>query len=187
MANSKLSIISSALVLIGDAPINSIDDAGAGATAAATLYDSSLENLLTMHRWRFAIKQGGLSRLAAEPINDYKYQFQLPTDFMYLEKASVYNFELFGDKLYTNQKSVIIDYGYKESEDKFPAWFVKTLEYWLAAEFAIPVTGNATKAQFYESKFQLQYRRARNLDSSERPNVPIQDSPLVHTSPSTRS
>jgi len=184
---SKLGIISSALVLIGDAPINSLDDAGAGAITAATLYDSSLENLMTMHRWRFAIKQGQLSRLVAAPINDWTYQHQLPSDFLYLEKSTSYNFEIFGDKVYSNDKDVTIDYGFMADESDFPAWFVKTAEYLLASEFAIPVTGNAQKAQTYNAMFEKQYKRARNLDASERPNVEMQDSPLIHTFASIRS
>ena len=63
-STSKIQLISNALILLGDAPIASLSAAGAGAIAGANLYDASYDNMLSMHRWRFASKVATLSRLA---------------------------------------------------------------------------------------------------------------------------
>jgi len=183
---SKLKIISSALVLIGAAPINSLNDAGAGADTAEALYESSLENILTLHRWRFTMKQAQLSRSAEKPLYNWKYSFYLPNDYLFLEKTSSIDYDIIGDRLYSNDNNIFIEYGFRASESNFPAWFTKTLEYFLASEFAIPITGNATKAQFYAERFEKQFSRARYEDSVATPTNQLGQSPSMYPTISVR-
>lgn len=184
---SKIGIISSALVLIGDSPINSLDDAGAGATVAATLYDSALNNLFSIYRWRFAIKKTKLNRLVEKPLNNFTYKFTLPADFSYLvQSSSGRDFELYQNELYSNSKDIDIDYGYVADESDMPPWFVSTLELYLASIFAIPITGNATKASFYNGLYEQQFKKARHTDSAERPNIGIVHKPFTQVIAGTR-
>jgi hypothetical protein len=178
---SKISMISNALILLGDAPISSLNDPGAGAIAAANLYESGYVNLLSLHRWRFATKQAQLPRLTASPLrDDYKYQFQLPSDFIYLHNTSVFrDYEIFEDKLYANNQEVLIDYTYRVNEDKLPYYFVMTMQFFLASIFAIPVTANSTRSEAYRLQYEAQLKRAKFLDASQRPNEPIQHRPYI--------
>lgn len=183
---SKIELISNALILIGDAPISSLSDPGAGAIAAANLYDSTYRNMLSIHRWRFAVKTARLSRLVAEPDTGFQYQFQLPTDHLYLirvksgvNRGSTRDFEIYEDKLHTNRSDVYIDYIYLVAEDKLPAWFAKAMEFHLASLLAIPVTGNSTRADYYRAQYEMQLKRAKHADASERPNVEIEDKPFI--------
>ena len=167
---SAISLASNALVLLGHPPISDFNEPGAGAQAASNLYDSCYENLLSMNRWRFASKKVELSKLSAAPDNEFTYQYQLPSDFIYLIKTQVeQDFEIYGDKLYSNHPSVSIDYTYKVDEAMLPPYFVKTFQYLFASELAIPVVGNSTREQEYSAKFQRQYQMAVYLDASQRP------------------
>lgn len=177
---SAINICSNALILLGHTPISSFSDVGSGAQVASNLYESSLRAMLSSHRWRFATKKIQLSRLTAAPLNDYTYQYQLPTDFIMLIKMQESGqFEIYEDKLYSNYSTAYIDYIYRPDETFFPPWFTKALEFFLAAQFAIPVTGNSTRMAEYNSMYEMQMRRARHTDSAERPNVGIIDSPFT--------
>jgi len=180
MATSKISICSNALILLGEAPISSFDDPGAGALTAANLYESSYINMLSMHRWRFATKKAQLGRLSAAPLNEWQYQYQLPTDIVAL--ITTYpntNYELYGDKLYANDATISVDYVHRMDESQLPLWFTKTMEFYLAMQFAIPVTGNSTRLGEMNQLWTQQLRSAKNIDSTIRPNAGVFDSPFT--------
>ena len=60
---SSIDIASNALLLIGDNPISSFDDPGAGAKVAANLYPETKKRMLSEHPWSFALKQQRLNTL----------------------------------------------------------------------------------------------------------------------------
>lgn len=84
MSFSKVQLSSNALILLGDSPISSFTEEGAGAVTASNLYESSYLSILSSHRWNFATKKATLAKLTALPKNEYKYQFQMPTDMVLL-------------------------------------------------------------------------------------------------------
>ena len=178
---SPISICSNALLLLGHTPISSFDEAGSGAQVASNLYESSYRNLLSLHRWRFATKTARLSRLTTTPPHSYQYMFQLPSDLIMVINIEGNNqiFEIYGDKLYTNDSDVYLDYIYRVDESFLPPWFTKTMEFFLAMQFAIPVTGNSTRAGEYSGFYEAQLKRAKNIDSSERTNISIISSPFT--------
>jgi len=177
---SNIQLISNALILLGDAPISSLDEPGAGAIAGANLYESSYRNLLSLHRWRFAVKKAMLSKLSTAPLSEYSNQFQMPTDIIKLIRVDKgTDFDIFEDKIFSNYDDIIIDYVYRVDEGYLPAWFVKTFEFFLAAQFAIPVTGNSTRAGEYLGMYTQQLKVAKHIDSSERPAKAIPSNPFM--------
>jgi hypothetical protein len=178
---SKIQMISNALVLLGDAPIADLSGNGAGSVAGANLYESAYTGLLSNHRWRFATKYQELTKLAASPdTDDYKYQYQLPSDYLLLIKVSaIRDFEIYGDKIYSNTNHMKLDYIYRVDEDNLPPYFQLTMQFMLASLLAIPVTGNSTRADEYRLQYEAQLKRAKFQDASSRPNQPIQHSPFV--------
>lgn len=172
---SAISIASNSLILLGHAPISSFTEPGAGAQAVSNLYRSSYLNLLSIHRWRFATKKMVLSRLVEKPLNNYLYQYQLPSDLVYLIKTErTQDYEVYEDKLYSNYSTVSVDYIYEVSESALPHYFIKAFEFYLASQLAIPVTANSTRMAEYSQLFETQLKRARFADSTQRP-VDIRD------------
>ncbi len=175
----KIQIISNAMVLIGANPISSLSEGTEGLVGTA-LYEASYEDILANHSWRFATKKVQLARLTESPLNEFSYQYQLPTDNITVEKEqNLTDYEIYGDKLYSNSPEVFIDYRYRVDETLLPSYFVKTLEFFLAAQFAIPITDNSQRAQTMEGLYERSLRRAKFTDSSSRPQNAIQDSPLT--------
>ena len=177
---TDISMCSNALLLIGHGTISSFTEGGAGAEVASNLYDSTYENLLTLHRWRFAMAKAQLARLTSTPLNEWSYAFQLPSNYLVVIKTNPnIDYEIYEDKLYANVQEVAIDYLFKVNETRLPPYFIKLVEFHLAAQFAIPVTDNSTKAEEYRKMYEDQLRRAKFIDSQARPNDAVVDSPFV--------
>jgi len=179
-STSAIQIASNSLILLGHPPIASFEEAGAGAQASSNLYEQSYQSLLTIHRWRFATKKAQLARLSAAPLNGFSYQFQLPSDLLYLiKKESGFDYEIYEDKLYSNNTTESIDYLYRVNEDMLPAYFVKAFEFLMASQLAIPVVGNSTRAAEYNKMFEMQLKRAKFADSTQRPQDTFSSSPYT--------
>lgn len=179
---SKIDIASNALLLVGDNPISSFDDPGAGAQAAANLYPETKKRLLSEHPWSFALKQQRLNRLSETPdeLTGYQYAFQLPTDLIRIWNMQPNcNYSIVGNLLYANQTSILATYIYDVDEVNLPPHFVKSLEYSLASDFAIAVTEDDAKASLYERKQINASAQAMSIDSQGSPQVGIIDSPLI--------
>jgi len=176
---SKIHIASNAIVLLGGSPFSSFTEDSAEARISASLYESSYLSLLTNHRWRFATKHARLARLSEKPIMDYEYMFQLPSDIEYLIKASVSNYTIHESRLYANATDINIGYIFRVKEDTLPSYFVKTLEFFLAAQFAVPLTGDMDKGKYYSALYGDALKKAKFADSTQQPNISFQHNPYV--------
>ena len=181
MSFSRIQLISNALILLGDEPISSLGEEGAGAIAGANLYESSYLSILSSHRWNFATKKVKLARLAETPKNEYNFMYQLPTDMIVLITTyPTSTYRIIEDRLYSDSTQVEIDYIFRQTEDKFPAYFIKAFEYYLAKQLAIPVTEDLNKAQLMQQQYEKEVRMARYSDSQSQPATPMQSQPYIN-------
>jgi len=176
---SSISLASNALLLLGHQPIASFDEGTAGATIAANLYETSYLSLLTNHRWRFASKKAQLARLTEEPLNEYKYAFQLPSDSIYLIKTTSRQYQIYGSKVYSNDMTMEVDYTYRVNEDNLPPYFAKMFEFFLASQFALSLTGDMEKGNYFSRMYLNELKRAKFADSTQHPQVSFIDNPYV--------
>ena len=177
---TDISMSSNALLLIGHDTINAFSDAGAGARAASNLYSVVYEDAITSYPWRFAIGKVTLSKLAAAPLNEWSNAFQLPGNLLLVYRTYPRSlFEIYEDKLYSNQDTIEIDYWFKPVETTLPPYFVKYMQYLLASEFAISVTDNRTLADTFNSAANQQRLVAMNRDSQGRTNSAIESAPFI--------
>lgn len=179
---TSIDMASNALVLIGDDPISSFDDGGAGAQAAANLYQDTYKSVLAGHPWTFALKEQTLSKLSQSPdlLTNYKNAFQLPADLIRIWKMMSHsNYDVVGLLVYSNEETLLCRYIYNVDEVALPPHVVKAVEYKLASEFAMLVTEDINKAEYYERKYLKQVALARSIDSQGHPQVKIVDSPFV--------
>lgn len=177
---SKIDLISRAMLLLGTPSLNSLTSGESRANTAAALYDSTYESLLTTNRWRFAHQRQVLSKLVTAPAHTYQYAYQVPSDMLMPE--SVYprsDYEIYGDKLYSNMNTVTLDYISKPAETKLPAYFQKVLEYRLAVEFCVPITENRNLKETLKADYIGALQGAMWADAQGRPPETVIDSPLV--------
>jgi hypothetical protein len=177
---SDIDIASNALQLIGDLPISSFDDPGAGAAVAKALYADTLLAMLTRTYWTFTLKKQTLNRLSSTPLNEFQYEFQLPTDTIKVLK--VYprsNYKIYGDRIYSNTQALDIDYAFKPETSQLPPHFVLAFTYKLASDFALAVTDSENKNAIFEEKFRLAMAEAYAADAQGNPQTPIVDQPFT--------
>jgi len=158
--DTDLSICSDALILLGAAPISSFTEGTDSAQACDSLYPDLRDSLISRYEWTWSTRKIQLSRLSTNPINEWKYSYQLPGDMISgvmavfetnstFQKPLRYGWEIYQDKLYTNLETVYIDYQTSVAESAMPEYFVRLLRTALACELAMVVTDQASKSEFY--------------------------------------
>ncbi len=179
--NSKIDLISKALILCGEQPLNSLNDNRYGATVGASLFEVLYENELQSNRWRFAMTKGQLSRLVAEPLNQWKYAYQLPPDM--LLPVGIYpvdlDYEIYADRIYTDRESVELDYMFKPDVTSTPAYFALLMTFALAQHFIKAITESDVAVQIMTGKYNIQRGIALYADAQGRPAKAVFHSPFT--------
>lgn len=184
---TKISLISDALVLLGEKPASSLTENRYGVTVGANLFEAIYENELCSNRWRFAMTKAVLSQLVDVPLNEWQFAFQLPPDM--LLPIGIYpagGYEIYADHLYTNRSEIELDYLFKPEVSEIPSYFAQLIRYALARDMIKPLTESDQGVQIMQGKYALQRDRAMFADAQGRPNRSIAHSPFtagrVHTS-----
>ena len=84
-----------------------------------------------------------------------------------------------GDKIYSNQPSLVLDYHSKIPESRWPNYFAKLMEYALAKEFAIQIREDTGMAQLMNQLYVGQGQKSRAVESKQRIQRPIQSQPFI--------
>lgn len=172
MALSKFDICNQALVLVGANTITSFSQNTTESIVANQLYETTVEDLLTKCRWRFASKQVQLSKNATNPDARYESSYALPSDALILHTVtvsdSVINYDRYQQNIFTNTSTsdtVIADYTFQPSESIFPPYFAKVLVFELASLFAGAIARNDQLANLYAQRAVAQLQQAKSIDS----------------------
>jgi hypothetical protein len=185
MALSAIALCSRALLKLGAAGIASFEEGTAEAELAANLYPPARDALLSAHPWNFATGQARLPRLAAEPLADYEYAYQLPADFLRALSAGPdgsgrgLDYRIAERRLHTGADSVILTYIFRPDETSFPPFFDAALIARLAAEFCLPLTESTTRAEALARLADAEFRRARLIDAQEETPQRVEDFSLI--------
>ena len=179
MALSALALCSRALLKIGAQPIASLEEGTAEAEVAANLYASVRDAALSAHPWSFATGQASLPRLAAQPHADYAHAFQLPAGFLRALSAGDIAYRIQEDKLHSDAVQVVLTYVFRPDEADFPPFFASALVARLAAEFCIPLTESASRAELLFRLADREMREARLVDSQQDTPRALADFPLI--------
>ena len=179
---SKIDLISSALVLVGDTPINSLTGNSRAQQVANSLYDNIVKMELTKHRWGFARRKAQLSLTTLTPVDDeYRSIYQLPSDLLVLIKIRPnVNYQVLGDKIYTNlSQALFCDYIKDVSEAEWPEYFNAVIKYALAKDFSNSIRDSATSMKLMKEEYLDAARMARFNDSQQHPQTAIVQRPFI--------
>lgn len=179
---SKIDLISNALILIGDTPINSLTGSTRREQVAANLYDNIVKSEIAKHRWGFARKKAQLPLTTSKPIDEWNSIYQLPTDLISLIKIEPHvPYQIYGDKVYANVAGkMTCDYIGDVPESSWPVYFSKMIEYALASDFATSIRDSSSIMQEMNAKYLNQSRMARATDSQQHPQQTIIDNPFIN-------
>jgi hypothetical protein len=196
--DTALSICSDALLMLGAKPISSFDEGTDEASVANRLYPDIKDQAILMYPWSFSYKKVSIARLITTPINEYRYEYQLPGDRLTSPRA-VYDtsatnipprkeYRIIGDKLLADYEEVYIDYQYSVAEFEMPSYFVQLLKYMMTWHLALPITDQTDKSQYWQSVATGSpaengrggyLRQAMNIDGAGNPTNAINDFSLI--------
>jgi hypothetical protein len=185
MPLTDIALCSRALLKIGAQTIAALDEGSAEAEVARNLYPGIRDAMIASFPWRFATAQATLPRLAAPPVADWSFAFQLPADLLrVLSAGSPYlgsglAFHVLGEQLHCNSEQVVLTYLRRAAESDFPPHFAEALVTRLAAEFALPLTEDAVRTRTLYDLADSIARQARSADSQQATPRAIADFPLV--------
>lgn len=185
MALTDIALCSRALIRIGAAPISSFNDDTAESEIAGALYEPIRDATLSAYSWSFALGQVALTKLETPPAADYSNAFQLPNDFLRALSAGAggkgrgLKFRIARNALHTNADEVMLTYIFRPDESEFPPYFDAVLISKLAAEFTIPVTENASRAEAMYRLAQNEFEQARQIDAQQDTPAAIESFSLI--------
>jgi len=182
---SKIEIINNALLLVGAETLQTLTDSSREARVAASVYDTTKEDIISRHPWNFSLGQVQLAQVAATPLFGFDHAYQLPVDpkaIRVIKKNTPRNdYRLLEDKLYTDDNQVEILYQFDPGEQNYPSYFRRLLEYELAKMFAFALMQDETQGQVFEGLMTRQMRAARTIDSQSSPSREMDASEFVLT------
>ncbi len=159
--DTKLSICSDAMIMLGAAPLSSFSEGTDAAQAADRLYDDIRDTMIAQYPWAWSTKKVALARLAAAPTNEWKYAYAIAGDILGVPRAlfssssvgarPLTGWEVYGTSIFTNYESVWIDYQYQVEESKMPPYFVRALKAALASAFSVPVADSSSKGDYFHA------------------------------------
>lgn len=171
---SQVDIINLALLRLGCDMIAALypTEASKEARFGTFFFEPAKKAVLRSFPWSCATVVDDLTLLVDAPA-DYDYAYQLPTDYLraikLVPEADNYTFEIRNDGvLVTDVPDAVLKYVKDVSDTtQFDDQFVEALSYRLAADMALPVTGNAGLLQAMVQMFNAAVIRARASDAQE--------------------
>lgn len=180
-----IDICNQAIIEVGGDPISSFDnddEATVESVACSRLYHPTKRALLRSYPWNCATKRQLLAPLAAAPVNEFGYQFTLPTDCIKVFnvytgddevqrkeiKSTAYQIE--GRNILTNYESIIVRYGYNVDEEKMDPHLEWALAGVLAGRLAYPLTGSNTTQTNFINIGMGRVEEAKITDNLEQPH-----------------
>ena len=159
ITTTDVSLVNRGLTRLGLKTIAGFAEDSDKARTSDLMYPGIRDSIIAMHPWRFATGKGTLNRLTSTPINEWKYAYQLPTNLI-AGPYALFNsaqtgalpmtrFEIFEDKVYTDEEKVVVDYRFQPAEARFPPLFQELVVYAFAAAVGPILTDNAKMATLY--------------------------------------
>lgn len=177
---SKLDIVNGALIEMGETPLQSLTEDTESAITANYIYDQVYHDLLSKAPWRFAVTKQTLSQLVAAPLNEWSYQYQIPSDCVrVLRVYPDQDYDIYGDTIYSKASALALDYVAKVTEDALPPYFVRLLVLELAVRMSMSITASAGMKGTLIQEKQLQFAAALAADAQQRPNRPFLSRPFL--------
>jgi len=158
--DTDIRICSDALLMLGAKAISSFNEGTSASNTCDRLYPGIKYSTLQSYPWSFSFKKVQLAQTVNTPVNQYKYEYQLPSDRLgairraynstAIGSGTFTDWVIQGDKLLTNETTIVIDYQYAPTESEMPAYFVQLLKYMMTWHLADPITDQVSKTQYWQ-------------------------------------
>lgn len=146
----ETSIANLALAKLGISPVMALSDDSKQAQFAARFFDQTRDEVLSSHRWNFAMRRAALNAVATPPAFEWAFAYQLPVDCLRVVQLNGYEpteeqglFAVEAGQLLTDAEQAQVRYIARVTDGSFyPALFSQALATLLASRLAGPLTGS---------------------------------------------
>lgn len=198
MAGSEVDIVNSALIKIGEATLDSLNDTGKAARLARQQYPLARRALLRGYRWNFAVERAVLAADETPPAFGFSTRYRLPADYLHLigistgdedlrnYTSTTFVYKLEGQYVLTgggsDDNGALNIFYTKDVENValFDALFAEALAMWLAfTDFAYALSAAQSRIEQARRDFNDTIKRARFMSAIESSAEVIQASEWV--------
>lgn len=163
MTVTAVDVASRALSRLGEPAITSFDEDSPAARRIRPLYEPAVLDLLSRYEWPWARRRELLAEdAAANPVNEFTRAFLMPmigTDrvgeplsvFPDADRSSrpTFDYRVQDRWILTDHEVIVVEYIHRVEEAMWPGYFLRLVIEVLAAEFALPVTENASRDEYH--------------------------------------
>lgn len=167
---NEIDLINQALNYLGEPRIQSLTQNTTSAKYASDSIELSVRQVLRLHDWNSAQKRIKLSRLVEENLFGFKYNYQLPNDYIRLVSLNDYekDFKIEGRILTTDEDEIELLYiAYPRLFSDLDPGLIECIASKLAFNIAINVTGDKGAQVNMLELHERQLARARTNDAQE--------------------
>jgi len=176
MAQDRLSIVNSALGMLGEQPIQSLDDGSLAGTTASRAYPVLMRSCLGSAPWTFAEKVVQLTADAKPARPDYAYSYERPMDHVVTRAVLEADMTILrvrwrisGRKICSDHAGIWLVYTFEAPEQDWLDDFTLAVTYGMAHHLAGAITESAAKVEGYLALMQQQLAIARGRDAQQHP------------------
>lgn len=180
---TAVSICSNALLMLGDKPINSLQESSDRARLAANLWPDMRDFVLRAHPWNCATKRVTLNPQAQAPDFDFEYSFLLPGDWLRTlqvgQRGERPEYQVEGRTILMHENVCRLRYIWRnDNPATWDALLVHAMTLCMKAAFAYPITQAGSVEQLAQQVLAPILRQARAVDGQEDDVDYLDDSPL---------
>lgn len=190
---SKVEICNLALAAIGKQPIVDIQENSESARRCNLMFDPVRDMVLRDFPWQFAKRLSALALAADQTVIGWTYVYAYPNSCVAVRKVAsegkvtaleppAYDQYNINNVLYivSNEETAYAEYTTKVTDPTlFDAQFVKALQFALAAEIALPLTGNMQVRNDMINLYRMALAQAQSASALERYETPRQKKSYV--------
>lgn len=160
---TSISVASQSCSLLRANTFSSFSEDSNEAQICNTHYEDHIKFLLSIYPWTFATKKRLLSQDPTAPINEYTYSHIIPAETLLIWALfntdqvgcqPLKDYDIYGTdsarRIFSNHETIYADYTIYPNENVWPAYFLQFAIHSFAAHVAIPLTGNADLAAYYD-------------------------------------
>ena len=168
---TKIDLCSMALLKLGEKPIQSLSEDSSAAQLARTLFNPTVDMLLSVFPWRFATQSITLTQ-------NSDGDFIIPSNVLRIIKSEG---KIMGNKIITSSNTLDIIAIVHVEPDAFPSYFASLVATKLAVEFCIPLIGDANVFRMMTALYESEYQSAKFIDSTTSNQSNIDDFSLINS------
>ena len=180
MAETQVSISNQSLTKCGAGTISSFTDGTNEANVCSIMYQTVKKGLLYYTFWNFGMEKAALNRLNETPTDKkFLYAHSLPGNIIrikgFFDTEGLYqeDYSVEGQKVFSNQQTLFIEYVQDMDEDNMPPFFIEALVAKLALEINEAITGIGSLTTRLANDYESKLRAARIADGQENPPTNI--------------